>query len=55
MNRSRGAVLHYGLRPSLRTAPREATIRGSEVLSPGPTLHVHQHNQGGQFSWPEGG
>jgi len=55
MNRPRGAVLRYGLRPSLRPAPRETTVRGSEVLSPGCPLQFHHHNQGGQFSWPEGG
>ena len=55
MNRPRGAVLRYGLRPSLRTTPRETMVRGSEVLSSGFSLHVHHHNQGGQFSWPEGG
>lgn len=55
MNQPRGAVLRYGLRPSLRPAPREFAVRGSGVLSPGRPLHFNHHNQGGQFSWPEGG
>ena len=53
MTGKRGADLRYGLRPSLRTPPRETSIRGSIVLSPGSPLHYNHYNhynQGGQLN-----